>query len=61
MNLIHQLASELLSHGHTIPVDVARDLIDAGYDLHDIENSIDGFSVIDPNDVDYFEYIDKNH
>ena len=52
MNLIHQLATELLAHGHTIPVDVARDLIDAGYDLHDIENSIDGFDVIDPTDVD---------
>ena len=28
MNLVHQLASELLSHGHTIPLDVARDLIE---------------------------------
>lgn len=61
MRLIHQLATELLSHGHTIPVDVARDLIDAGYDLHDVENSIDGFSVIDPTEVDYFDYIDQNH
>ena len=61
MNLVHQLATELLAQGHTIPVDVARQLIDAGYDLHEIQDSIDGFSVIDPNDVDYFEYIDQNH
>lgn len=61
MNLVHQLATELLSQGHTIPLDVARDLIDAGYDIEDIQDQIDGYSVIDPNDIDYFEYIDHNH
>lgn len=61
MNLIHQLATELLARGHTIPVDVARDLIDAGYDINELQDSIDGFSVIDPTEVDYFEYIDQNH
>lgn len=61
MILVHQLATELLSHGHTIPLDVARDLIDAGYDIENIQDNIDGFSVIDPSEIDYFEYIDKNH
>lgn len=61
MKQTYQLASETLSKGFSLPADVALRLMDAGYDLHDIENSIDGFEVIDPTEVDYFEYIDQNH
>lgn len=61
MNLIHQISTELMAQGHTIPLDVARDLLEAGYDIEGIQENIDGFSVIDPNDIDYFEYIDQNH
>lgn len=59
MNLIHQLATELMSHGHSIPVDVASQMIDQGYDVSHI--TVDGFDVIDPTEIEYFEYIDQNH
>ncbi len=61
MRQTYQLASEMIANGYSIPADVAVRLMDAGYDLHDIENSIDGFEVIDPTEVDYYEYIDQNH
>lgn len=57
--LIHQLATELVSRGHALPIDVALELQETGFHLN--EDSIDGFDVIDPNDVDYFEFIDQNH
>lgn len=61
MNQTYQLASEMIAKGYTLPADVALSLVKAGYDLNDIENSIDGFDVIDLSDIDYFEYIDQNH
>lgn len=56
MNLLNQLASELVAQGHYIPVDVASQLMVDGCVL-----SIDGYEVIDPTEVDYFDFIDQNH
>lgn len=61
MNQIAQIAHELISKGHTIPADVAQLLMQAGYDVQEFQDAIDGYDVIDPTDVDYFEYIDQNH
>ena len=59
MNLIHQLATEAASMGHTVSLDVASRLLEEGYDISNL--SVDGFEVIDLDDVDYFDHIDANH
>lgn len=56
MNLLNQLAQELVAQGHYIPVDVASQLMAKGYEV-----SIDGYEVIDPTEIDYFDFIDQNH
>lgn len=60
MNYTHQIATELMSKGYAIPLDVAMQLEGDGYAILD-KTLIDGFDVIDPTEIDYFEYIDQNH
>lgn len=57
----HQIVMEYLNSGMKMPADTAMRLIDEGFDLSLIEDQIDGYEIIDPTDVDYFEYIDNNH
>jgi hypothetical protein len=61
MVLLKLLTQELMNQGHSIPIDVAVQLIEAGYDIENLEDSLDGLSIIDPTEVDYFDYIDQNH
>ncbi len=61
MNQMQQLVREYIAQGFTIPVDLAVHLADAGFDTSMIHESIDGFDIIDPTEVDYFDYIDQNH
>lgn len=56
MNTRLQFAEALLSEGYLVPVDLAASLVADGIDMKTIEDRIDGFSIIDFEEVDYSDY-----
>jgi hypothetical protein len=56
MNTRLQLADVLLSEGHLVPIDLAVSLMADGMDMQTIEDRIDGYSIIDFEEVDYSDY-----
>lgn len=53
MNHRLQFAEAVLSEGGLIPIDVAVSLMSDGIDIKTIEDRIDGFSIIDFEEIDY--------
>jgi hypothetical protein len=56
MNPRLQFAEAVLSEGGLIPVDFAVSLMADGIDMKTIEDRIDGFSIIDFEEIDYTDY-----
>ena len=51
MNTNLMIAQAVLSEGYLLPIDVAASLIADGIDINSIEDRIDGYSLIDINDI----------
>lgn len=56
MNTRLQFAETILSEGGLIPIDYAVSLMADGIDIKSIEDRIDGFSIINIDEVDYSDY-----
>lgn len=51
MNHRLMIAEAVLSEGYLLPIDVVASLMADGIDINTIEDRIDGYSIIDINDI----------